>query len=348
MYETHPAAEIFPMMSAEEFVGLVEDIREHGLREPVVLFEGKVLDGRNRVKACEEIGIEAKFTEWPNGEDPYDYVISKNMHRRHLTEGQRGMIMAELPGLKLGDNQYTAEGGSQDPPSLSNEQAAAIAGVSAPTIKRAKVVLKNGSPEDIEAVKSGASLAPIARRVTKAKSNTPPKPRREGVDTREIVKPPDGLTLEAWFRKALALEADGLGPRRASEEIGIPYQSYLRGRDIVILADRSDLRLTDLEIIAAALKDMNQNYRVLSPHEQIANIAAQLWGYRGQRLGGTEARRLEDFERAFGHLIQAGMSADQIEIPYLSDDRAKQAVKEITEAMSHMRALKTKLEELYS
>ena len=66
MYDVHPAAEIFPLMSDEEFKGLVADIQEHGLREPIVLHDGKVLDGRNRVRACEELGIELDLENWPN------------------------------------------------------------------------------------------------------------------------------------------------------------------------------------------------------------------------------------------------------------------------------------------
>lgn len=57
--DTHSAAEIFPLMSKEELAGLVADIKKHGLREPVVLHDGKILDGRNRLQASLQIHTKA-------------------------------------------------------------------------------------------------------------------------------------------------------------------------------------------------------------------------------------------------------------------------------------------------
>jgi ParB-like chromosome segregation protein Spo0J len=91
----HPLAEAFPLMTGAEFHELVADIEAHGLREPIVLFEGKILDGRNRARACENAGIEPTFTVY-QGDDPLGYVISANVHRRHLTPGQKRKLIAKL------------------------------------------------------------------------------------------------------------------------------------------------------------------------------------------------------------------------------------------------------------
>jgi N6-adenosine-specific RNA methylase IME4 len=86
----HPAAELFPLMEAKRYAELAADIAEYGLREPIVTFEGKILDGRNRYRACGETGIEPRFIEAIG--DPYAFVWSLNGQRRDLLDDQRSLI----------------------------------------------------------------------------------------------------------------------------------------------------------------------------------------------------------------------------------------------------------------
>jgi hypothetical protein len=99
-YPIHPAAMLFPMMAEEELAVLAEDIKKNGLLESIVLYEGKILDGRNRQAACERVGATPKFVD-ANGyaPSPISYVLSKNLHRRHLTISQRAAIAAEATPL---------------------------------------------------------------------------------------------------------------------------------------------------------------------------------------------------------------------------------------------------------
>lgn len=108
----HPAAELFPLMSEDELRALGEDIRKHGLHEGIVIFDGKLLDGRNRLDAMELVGIKlvvGNKVSIPltrdidddllndDGElDPYAYVISANIHRRHLTAEQKRELIETL------------------------------------------------------------------------------------------------------------------------------------------------------------------------------------------------------------------------------------------------------------
>ena len=97
--EFHDIANLFPMMRPDELADLVADIKRNGLIEPIVLYEDKILDGRNRWLACGETGKKPHF-DYYKGDDPVGYVISKNLHRRHLNETQRAVVankMANIP-----------------------------------------------------------------------------------------------------------------------------------------------------------------------------------------------------------------------------------------------------------
>ncbi len=102
-YPDHPLAALFPMMEGPDFEDLVGDIRENGLREPIVLFESKILDGRNRAKACAAAGINPRFEPFEGSEEEATaFVISLNLRRRHLSESQRATVAARLATLKVG------------------------------------------------------------------------------------------------------------------------------------------------------------------------------------------------------------------------------------------------------
>ena len=86
----HPAADAFPMMDAARFGELKADIEVHGLREPITLCDGMILDGRNRHNACEELGVKPRFQTFEG--DPWAYVWSLNGQRRDLVAEQRYLI----------------------------------------------------------------------------------------------------------------------------------------------------------------------------------------------------------------------------------------------------------------
>lgn len=101
----HEAANIFPMMGKDDFNRLKEDIKENGLLEAIRTCEGKIIDGRNRAKVCEQLKIEPKYEEFiPNGITPLDFVISQNLTRRHLNKGQIACIAAEAAQERIKEN----------------------------------------------------------------------------------------------------------------------------------------------------------------------------------------------------------------------------------------------------
>jgi len=133
--EDHPIAAVFPLLPKEEPAELAKDIETNGLINPILLYERKILDGRNRYRAIltipkmvddldPEQDDKGYFNEY-EGNDPVGHVISLNCHRRHLTEGQRAAIAAELAKFKFGENQHTKEGASIEAPSPVTQEKAA-------------------------------------------------------------------------------------------------------------------------------------------------------------------------------------------------------------------------------
>jgi hypothetical protein len=148
----HPFADIFPPMEGVELAALGEDIKANGLREPIWLYEDKIIDGRNRYKAVIKAGVGHRMKEENfrvyTGTDPLKFVISANVLRRHLNESQRALIAAKVANIKLGDNQHKPGG-------ISVERAAEMFSVSAASIAVAKDVVEKAAPEIIENVQKG-------------------------------------------------------------------------------------------------------------------------------------------------------------------------------------------------
>lgn len=91
----HPLAEIFPLMPDAEIVSLAEDIKAHGCKSKITMYEGKILDGRNRYRACLLAEVEPITVEF-KGDDPLAHVVSLNLYRRQLTASQRAEVAARL------------------------------------------------------------------------------------------------------------------------------------------------------------------------------------------------------------------------------------------------------------
>jgi len=88
-FEDHPLAAIFPLMEGEEFKALEDSIRKGWIQgEAITIYEGKILDGRNRYRAAKKIGFCPRTKEY-EGNDPEQFVIAQNLHRRHLTPEQK-------------------------------------------------------------------------------------------------------------------------------------------------------------------------------------------------------------------------------------------------------------------
>ena len=142
--EIDPVANLLPSMSEEEFQGLKSDIEQNGQREPIITHNRRLIDGRHRLRACNELGIVPRVEE-RSLDDPLQFVLSLNIHRRHLNESQRAMIAAQL-------NQNVGElrGGEK----ITINRAAEMMNVSRTSVTRALKVNKGSVPKILEAINS--------------------------------------------------------------------------------------------------------------------------------------------------------------------------------------------------
>jgi hypothetical protein len=216
-YEFHPFANAFPMMSDQEHTQLVADIKANGLKEEISLYQGKILDGRNRYKALVELGIDVEgFVREEDNLDDYGgylfnddesalaFVISKNLMRRHLDESQRAMVAAKLTGLRSGQRADQVQG-------LPIGRAATMLNVGERSVARARRVIDKGDPELVAAVDRGEiAVSKAAKQIDEAAPisavagnghdlATPPtlKDAEYAAFLDEAGKPPDALTEKA-------------------------------------------------------------------------------------------------------------------------------------------------------
>ena len=196
-YQAHDAANIFPL-DEEHIDELAEDIKANGLQVPIEMLGDKIIDGRRRWLACERADVEPDIIP-VDPVDPVAYVLSLNLHRRHLTESQRAMIgarareqyekAAKERQKESGGDRKTAAGKKRsasgdahrsDPPHVpghrgrASRHAGEAVGVSAASIDRARHVLESENTELIQAVDGGKMSVARASRI--ARDVEPPEP----------------------------------------------------------------------------------------------------------------------------------------------------------------------------
>jgi N6-adenosine-specific RNA methylase IME4 len=184
--EFHELANIFPMMNTDEYQKLKADISTSGFDSslPIILHENKILDGRNRYKACEELGIKPAYTTFNNG-DPLSYVVRANLHRRHLQPGQLAFVALDIEkhfAEKAKENLTKSTGRPTDnkpfailqkvieetKPIHAVKEAAKTVGVGARYVSDAKKIQKE-APELAKQIIAGEMTIPEAKRVIKRK-----------------------------------------------------------------------------------------------------------------------------------------------------------------------------------
>ena len=189
--EFHEAANIFPLLTGPEYTALRDDIKKtNGLIEPIVLYDGKILDGRNRYTACLDLGIEPTYEEWQNGHgDPLDYVLSKNLHRRHLNETQRAVIASKLANTNHGGDRKSNQAANLPLDSVSQSKAAAMLNVSERTLRSVKAVERD-APDLLPKMASGEMA--VSKAITEMR-------RREVITDLESIETQQAKAIEGVY-----------------------------------------------------------------------------------------------------------------------------------------------------
>lgn len=170
--ETHEYAALFPMATDSELQEMAEDIRQRGLVCPIITLDGKVLDGRNRLRACEIAEVTPRFQKYA-GADPLADVVSWNLKRRHLTPSQQAGIGADVANMRQGER--TDLEPSANLPKVSQAEAAKMVGVSERLVRDA-VKVKNAAPELHEKIKAGRMTVNAAKQEVKQREEQKHKP----------------------------------------------------------------------------------------------------------------------------------------------------------------------------
>lgn len=164
----HPLANMFPLLEGEGLAELVESIRERGQSQAIVPFEGKILDGRNRYRACLAAGVEPFFdTEFAGSfKQARDFVIDANIRRRHLDASQRAMIAARLANMVHGGDRRSDQAANLQF-DTTQARAAQRLNVSERSVASARRVVEHGSPDLVAAVDSGEVAVSVAAKVAR-------------------------------------------------------------------------------------------------------------------------------------------------------------------------------------
>lgn len=285
--EFHEVANIFPMMSAREFADLVTDVRAHGVREPVWLHrDGRIIDGRNRYRAARDAGVEFETRTYEGADDSLvPFVVSLNLHRRHLNESQRAMVAAKIANLKPGRPTETV---SIDTVSL--DDAADLLNVGRASVARAKKVQDSAVPELAAKVESGEVAVSTAAVIAEVSED----------EQREVIAADD--------EKAIIRKANEIKRRKREERERQKAQDRANADVTPLVTLDSEIRhcsITDLQLdpdsVDLFFTDPPYPYEYLPLWSDLGELAAKalkpgglLVAYSGQMFLPEVMRRVEE------------------------------------------------------
>lgn len=251
--ELHPLCTLFPRLTGEAFDTLRDDIATNGLREPIVTHEGMILDGGNRYRACVEAGIKPTFVKF-SGDSIGAFVLSANMHRRHLSPGQQAAIVASVQSWSEAQPANRPKKGCNVAPLSKVADRMAQSGASERTQKMADKVAKV-SPELAQRVAHGEiSLPKAAKQIDppKSKAIKPMKPAKDAPTIESLQAENEVLRGELTeaqdVARILAHELESFESATAGEKAAAKELTRLKGQLNTVESQRDQWMTTCSEL----------------------------------------------------------------------------------------------------
>ena len=236
-YELHPLCTLFPRLNGSEFATLRDDIATNGLRAPIVLHDGMILDGGNRYRACLDAKVEPKFTNFAGG-NLVSFVLSANLHRRHMTAGQQAAIVASATDWAKaqthGGDRKTDQ--AELGPLETVSQRAAVSGANEKTQRKADKLVReapelakqvtNGSKSLYQAVKETRPAKPSKILPRKPVAEKPKEDARVSALTERLNEAEDNArdlaeSLEAYSKAEEGVEASAKEIKRLQGQLRV-------------------------------------------------------------------------------------------------------------------------------
>lgn len=319
MLPFHQLADLFPLIEGAEFDALVADVCEHGIRERIVLLDRQVVDGRNRYRALQRLvetgAVLGKGWGHRSGErltesalaspqnwfaaynhaldgEPLAWVISKNLTRRHLDEGQRAFVAAKIANIKNGGDRRSDQTANLQSENVTRATAAKLLNVSERAVNSAKVVQDRGSPELQDAVARGSVAVSTAAILTKLpeaeQSEIVAKGEKEILSAAKVIRARQRETRFVEVNEKLAQISEGSKPLPTGQQFPIiyadPATKFLSGFNERSIENHYPTMTQD-ELLAMPVRDLAMPVSLLAVWTTVPQLRNTMdlidaWGFK--------------------------------------------------------------------
>jgi len=259
--ELHPLCTYFPRMSDAEFDSLKDNLLDNGQTHPIYSLDGMILDGGNRYRALCELGIAPVIIEY-TGSNPTQFILSSNLHRRHLTQGQSAAIVSASQSwvnAQAAGNPQLRDTAQLDTATARAKQS----GVGHRTQQLADKLVKEAPAELVKEVIDGK------KSLNKAiKEITPPKPVAPKPEPVQVVEQEAEENHEDQLSSIIDEQQGAIKALEADNDVML---KVFESDDRVLASIEEVKKLTELN------RDLNERINALMDEKNEAVKAAEHW-----------------------------------------------------------------------